>query len=362
MNTTIKCPNCGIDISKALIEQIRKESTSEIEKSVREKIAGETKLELEDLQNALKEKDGKIEAFTKTELGLREEKRKLEDEKRELKLEVQRQIDEQRKAIEENVLKQAAEEHRLKDDEKDKTIADLKKLAEDLKRKAQQGSMQTQGEVLELDLEKTLRTNFEDDEIQPIGKGVLGADIRHIVKTPKGTICGVILWELKRTKTLSDEYIETLKKNLRNDKADIPALVSEVMPKGYQSGMGQKNGVWIAIPSLALPLAQLLRKALFDAMRQKVISQNKQSKAEELYNLITGNQFIQHVESMVSTYFSMKEQITKERTAFEKQWKQRESQVDQLLLGMAGMYGGMQGIAGSALPPIKKLELESGLE
>lgn len=362
MTDSIKCPNCGTDISKALVEQIQRESALEIEKKLRIKITEETRLEQEDVQKMLKEKEEKIEEFRKTELSLREEKRKLEDDRKELALEIERKLDVQRKQVEEQVLQRAIDEHRLKDAEKDKKLTDMEKLVEELKRKAQQGSMQIQGEVLELNLEETLRTNFKDDEIQPIGKGILGADIRQIVKTPKGTTCGVILWELKRTKTFSDDYIETLKKNLRNDKADIPALVSEVMPKGYQNGLGQKNGVWIAIPALALPLAQLLRKALFDAMRQKVISQNKQSKAEELYNFITSNQFIQHVESMVSTYFSMKEQITKERAAFEKQWKQRESQVDQLLLGMAGMYGGMQGIAGSALPPIKRLELESGIE
>lgn len=362
MNTIIKCPNCGTDISKALIEQIRKESTSEIEKSVREKIADETKLELEDLQKALKEKNEKIETFTKAELGLREEKRKLEDEKRELKLEVQRQIDEQRKTIEENVLKQAAEEHRLKDAEKDKTIADLKKLAEDLKRKAQQGSMQTQGEVLELDLEEALRTNFRDDDIQSIEKGVLGADVRQIVKSPNRTACGIILWESKRTKLWSDSWVEKLKNDMRNDKADVPALVSEVMPRELPGGMGQKNGVWITTPALTIPLAMLLRKALLDAMRQKVISQNKQTTAEELYSFVTGQEFSQTVGAMVEIYLEMKNQITRERVLYEKQWKQREAQVSRLLSGVAGIYGNMQEIAGSALPPVKNLELESGLE
>ena len=59
---------------------------------------------------------------------------------------------------------------------------------------------------------------------------------------------------------------------------------------------------------------------------------------------------------MVEIYLEMRGQVTKERVLSEKLWKQREMQVDGLLKGISGMYGGMQLIAGTALPQVKSLE------
>lgn len=221
MVTTLKCPNCGeeIELSKAF--------TSEIKAEVEEK----TKLEIEDLKKALREKDEKVSEMRDRELSLREEKRKIEEEKKDLSLEVERRIDEERKKIEEVVLKQAIEEHKLKDLEKDKKISDLMNSLEEAKRKAQQGSQQLQGEVLELDLEETLRNVFPNDEIEPVGKGVKGADVRQVVKSPKGFTCGVILWESKRTKDWKNEWLTKLKSDLRAEKANIPVIVSST-PSG----------------------------------------------------------------------------------------------------------------------------------
>lgn len=362
MENLIKCPSCGheFEASEVLTSQIKEETKLEIEKNLREKIKGEARMEIEDLRRALREKEEKVEESRERELRLREEKRKLEDKEKELELEVQRRVDEEKKKVEEVISKQAAEDHRLKDLEKDKKISDMEKLVEELKRKAQQGSMQTQGEVMELDLEKTLRTNFTDDEIVPIGKGEQGADIRQIVKSPRGTICGVILWESKRTKAWSDSWINKLKDDLRKEGANLPVIVSDVMPKDINSNLGPKDGVWITTFSLVIPLAILLRKTLLDSMREKVISQNRQSKATELYDYITGHEFAQQVETMVEAYLEMKNQIARERTLYERQWAQREMQVNRLLSGVAVIYGSMQGIAGTALPQIKTLELESG--
>mgnify|MGYP001565350145 CR=1 FL=1 len=252
------------------------------------------------------------------------------------------------------------ESQRLKDKEKDKVIDDLKKSLEDAQRKATQGSQQLQGEVQELDLEEILKREFQGDTIEPIGKGVLGGDVRQVVRSPRGMDCGHILWESKRTKAWSDGWIDKLKEDLRNDKANIPAIISETLPDDIKAGIGLKDGVWVAGPKFTVPLAMLLRKALLDSARQKMIAQNQQSKAEALYSYITSHEFAQQVEAMIRTYQDMQEQITRERTAFEKSWKLRETQVNRLLSGVAGIYGSMQGIAGPALPSIRNLELIDG--
>lgn len=355
----IKCPNCGqlVEITEALKGEIRQESQVELEKELRVKISEENKTEILDLKKTLEEKDKKVEEMREHELELREEKRKLEEREKELALEVGRKIDEERKKIEETVFKQAAEEHHLKDLEKDKTITDLNNALKDLQRKAQQGSQQTQGEILELDLEETLRSAFPTDEIEPVGKGVEGADIRQIVKSPKGFACGVILWESKRTKAWQDKWLVKLKDDLRKEKANIPVIVSLAFPKDIKTEIGLKEGVWIGSYELFLPLAMLLRKNLLDVGYQKAVSVDRSKKSAILYEFVTGHEFIQQVEALVEVFREMKGQVDNERAAFEKSWKVREGQIKRLMLSTVNIYGGIQGLVGSSMPGIKGLEI-----
>jgi len=346
MNNSIKCPKCGeeIEISEAFKLQVQEEFSAEKD------------LELKDLKKALQEKEAKMEEFRDRELELREKTRKLEEQEKDLELTTQRRIDEETKKIEEMTFKKALDEHRMKDLEKEKLITDLKNALEDAQRKAQQGSMQTQGEVLELDLESALRKLFPSDEITEVKKGELGGDIRQIVKSQRGTVCGLIIWEFKCTKAWSEEWVTKLKEDLRRDKAHIGVIVSEVLPKEIKKGIGEKQGIWIASPEFMEPLANLLRKNLYDIAKEKSISLNKQTKAEELYDFATSHEFVSQVERMVEIYLEMKDQVAKERASSERQWKQRDMQIDRLLTGVAGIYGSIQGIAGSALPSIKQLD------
>ena len=217
MTTIFKCPHCGseIEITQALRQQIEEEIRKSLEVKIQRELEERSLVEFEDLKKQLSEKEEKIEQLREQELKLREERRKLEDKEKDMKLELARQLDEERKKIEEQVLRQAMDEHRLKDLEKDKKIADLQIQLEEALRRARVGSQQLQGEVLELDLEETLRGYFPNDAIEPVGKGIKGADIRQIVKSPKGYVCGVILWETKRTKAWKDEWINKLKDDMR---------------------------------------------------------------------------------------------------------------------------------------------------
>jgi len=169
-------------------------------------------------------------------------------------------------------------------------------------------------------------------------------------------VCGLIIWESKQTKAWTDEWVTKLKEDVRRDKAHLGAIVSVVLPKDIKRGMGEKLGIWICTPEYFEPMAELLRKNLYDVAREKSTSLTKQSRAEELYDFATSHEFVQQVEGMVEIYLQMSEQITKERAVAERQWKQREMQVNRLLTGVSGIYGGLQEIAGSALPSIKQLD------
>lgn len=359
MASLIKCPNCGkeIELTEALRKDIEKDVTAETEKRVKKDLEEKMGLELQDLRKTLAEKDQKMAEFREQELKLREEKRQIEEARKEMELAVQRRVDEERKKVEEEVLRQAQDKFHLKELEKEKVISDLKKALEDAQRKAQQGSQQTQGEVLELNLEETLRSSFIQDTIEPVGKGVRGADIRQTVRSQSGVVCGVILWESKRTKAWTDDWTAKLKEDLRAEGANIPVIVSETLPKEAQNGMGIKDGVWVVSFSLVIPMAILLRKNLLEVAYQKVVSADKGNKTEQLYEFVTGHEFRQQLEALVEVYNGMQVEIVKERAAFEKIWKTREFEIKKMLTSTVNIYSGMQGLIGSSMPQIKGLEL-----
>ena len=375
MSNTIKCPHCGkpVEITKALEHQIEEKVFADInarhqkeietivqqtETKLKKQLDEKKILEITDLKKEIEEKDQKVEEFRTQELKLRQEKRRLEEKEKELELQTQRKIDEEKKKIEEQVLKQQQEKYHLKNKEKEKIIQDLKNSLEEAQRKAQVGSQQLQGEVLELDLEETLKATFPDDIIEPVGKGVKGADVRQIVKSPqKKYVCGVILWETKRTKAWTDKWVTKLKSDLRAEKANIPVIVTSALPKEINTGMGLKDGVWVTGFNLILPLAFLLRKNLLEVTREKVTAKYKDKKADILYQYITGHEFRQQVEALVEVYQEMQGQISKERAAFEKIWKARQGQVEKLLTSTAGVVGSIQGKLGQTALQVKGLDL-----
>ena len=251
------------------------------------------------------------------------------------------------------------EANRLKLLEKDKQIADMRKLVEEAQRKAAQGSQQNQGEVLELDLEETLANTFSYDVISPVGKGVHGADIIQNVRNSQSQSCGVILWEVKRTKNWTEKWVGKFKEDLRNAKANIPVLVTTSLPKGVH-GFGAYKNIWVCLPEYAIQLATVLRKNLIEIAYERLASKGKDEKQELLYNYLSSHEFRQRVEALVEVYQEMQTQIDKERAAFEKIWKQREMQMRRLFVSTSGMYGEIQCLVGSSMPEIKGLELESG--
>jgi len=359
MANTIKCPSCGeeIEITEALSQTVREDLEKEIRLKLEKKIKEESSEEFKILQEELKLKNAKLDESREAELKLRQDKLKLEDEKRSFELEKQRQLDEERNKIRQQTLLEASDSHRLKDMEKDKTISDLKNALEDMQRKANQGSQQLQGEVQELDLEDYLRTTFPQDEINPVGKGVRGADVSQTVKTTLGTICGVILWESKRTKAWVDDWATKLKDDLRSSQANIPVIVSTVLPKNISTGFGFYEGVWVTEPKYIQPLVEILRKNLIDVAREKHNGKDRGTKADMIYSYLTSDAFVQQIQNIIEVHQSMQQEIQKEKAAFEKIWKERESQAQRILVSTAGIYGSIQGVAGHTLPSVKGLDL-----
>ena len=253
------------------------------------------------------------------------------------------------------VKKMESERSDLKIKELEKKLTDQAELVETMRRKAEQGSMQLQGEVLELALEELLKATFPLDSIEEVAKGVKGADCVQHIKNNMGDFCGKIIYESKRTKAFTNEWIEKLKRDMRAQQADIAVIVTETLPKDMDS-FGFKDGVWICRFTDVKPLAFLLRDSLLKIHIALISQENKGEKMQMLYNYLTANEFRQNIEAVVEGFLALKDGITREKIQMEKIWKEREKQLDKVLLNTTQFYGSIKGIAGNAVGDLKMLE------
>lgn len=341
-------------VSKAL--EIEK---NKLKDSIKEEVKKENADEIKMLSEKLEEKDKKLEESRKMELDLRKEKNQLEDDKKNFELEKQRQLDEERKKIAEEAGKKASEEQQYKLAELSKQLNDAMKVNDELKRKLQQGSQQTQGEVQELEIEELLKREFTRDEIIPVGKGENGADITQKVFDNFGHHCGTIVWESKHTKAWTDSWIPKLKDDQRNLKAEIAVIVTTVLPKDMKN-FGQKDGIWITDFTSFLGLALALRTNLLQLTSLKLANVGKNEKMEVLFNYLTGTGFNQRVEAIVEAFRGLRIDLQKEKDSYTKIWAKRESQINRVIENTIGMYGDLEDLTGQALPKIESLELPSG--
>lgn len=338
------------------VEKKLKLKLTDAEARAAKKAEGKFGEQLRELQDALKERDTSIAEYREKELGLRKKQRELEKARQDAELELARKLDEERGKIQSEAEKKADEKHRLKDLEKDKLICDLKTALEDMTRKAEQGSMETQGEVLELDFEGQLKRFFTHDLIEPVPKGMRGADLVHKVQTPLGIACGMMLWETKNTKAWSAQWIPKLKDDMTEIRATLAILVSVALPEGVNR-FAFVDGVWVCDPACAIPLAAALREQLLAVHRERQTAVGKSEKMEMLYHYLAGVEFKHKIEGIVDAFTALQDQLKRERRAMEVQWKEREKQIERVIKNTTGLYGDMQGIIGGAIPRIATLEL-----
>lgn len=374
---TVTCPKCQhkFSIDDALVPQIaeakeefrqkmiawQKETSEKIQKNTEERLKKEILKENEQELKILKEQNIKqAEELAKTkelELEIRKEKNKLDEEKKDFELKVQRQLDEERKNIQEKTETELNEKFHLREKDKDQMIESLKKSLDEAQRKANQGSQQMQGEVLELELEELLRKTFPLDEILPVGKGINGADVIQKVRGITGQICGTIIWESKRTKNWTEGWVLKLKDDLRSAKGDVAVLVSAVLPSEVNK-FGPRDGIYITNFESFLSVAALLRIALIDQNKTKLSVVGKNEKMEAVYNYLSGNEFRQRVEAIVESFSGMQSDLEKEKRMYTQIWAKREKQIQRVLENTVGMHGDLQGLMGTSLQQLPSLEIE----
>jgi hypothetical protein len=338
-------------------EKIRLELKEKAEKDAEEKSELKLKQLAEDLEKSKAEKN----VLQRKEIEFLKKESELKEKQEQLDIQVQKQIFEAKQKIEEDTKLKEAEKFELQKKEFQKKMDDQQKLIDEMKRKSEQGSMQLQGEVQELAIEDELRAQFPFDLIEEVGKGVRGADCIQTIRNNLGVECGKIVFESKRTKDFSKDWINKLKDDARRIKADIAVLITKTLPKGQKS-FKLIDGVWVCDFKEFLSLSLALRDGIIKVQKVQDSNENKGDKMQMLYSFLTGNEFKSQVEGIVEAFNGLQDDLDKEKSAMLRIWKRREKQIERVKLNTINMYSSVEGIAGSSIQPIESLGLGGLLE
>ena len=394
-NYTVTCPKCqhSFEPTDAIREEIEKELRgkmtdwqkkkeeetnqllaeqktklqNELTEQLKKNIAGEYEHKLKLMQDNEANMSKQVNEFRQKELEFLKQVQAIQAKEAELELELQRKLNAERENLKAQIQKEEAErlsikdqEHILKVKELEKQLEDQRKLAEEMRRKAEQGSMQMQGEVQELLLEELLKTSFPFDQISEVGKGVRGADCIQLVRNSLGQEAGKIIYESKRTKDFNQEWIDKLKADMRSQGADIAVIVTQTFPKELDR-FGEKDGVYICSFQEVKSVALLLRNAILKIYETKKSQVNKGDKMSFLYDYLTSNEFSEQWKAVGEGFRQMRSSIQKERDAIEKLWEAREKQLEKVLLNAMHIKGSIEGIAGADAIHLDLLEDDSPL-
>ncbi len=343
------------------LEKEKKLAEKEITEKLKKKLEEEQKEQISLLNKELSEKSEKIRELNKKDAEIAKLQREKLEMKDAIEAEAQKQINEQIIQEKEKIRKQIEETNELKFATLQKQLEDQKKLTEEMKRKQEQGSMQLQGEVMELAIEQYLSQTFPLDTIDEIKKGIAGADCMQIVNTREHQNCGTIYYESKRTKAFQNSWIEKFKTDIRTKKANIGVLVTEVMPSEMER-MGMKDGIWICTFEEFKGLSAVLRQSLIQLSQAVQSQENRGDKMNMLYDFLTSNEFRLQIEGIVEGFSQMQQDLQKEKNAMQRIWNQREKQIEKVINNTVGMYGSIKGIAGNAVQSIKSLELNDDFD
>ena len=397
---SIECPKCGytIDVSSALTERLRKENEAALakermalkkaeetlaareadfeevvarqlsermateRKALKAELEKETADQVKSMQEELQEKSAKVKELNllKAEHGKLE--RQMQEMAEEYEARAQQKIAAEVQRVKAEAVLKAEESAQMKLKEREKTIVDLRDALKAANQRAEQGSMQLQGEVQELAIEEWLQDTFPLDTIEEIKKGARGGDCVQQVNTRSKLRCGTIYYESKRTKTFQPAWIGKFKEDMREKGADIGVLVTEAMPSDMDA-MGQVDGIWVCTFAEFKSLAVVLRRMVIELDMAVESSHNRGEKMGMLYDYMTGPEFKLTIESIVEGIASMHADLESEKRSMRRIWKKREKQIEKVVLSTTDMYGAIQGIAGlKALPSMSALELPGGEE
>ena len=344
------------EIKKATQIQLKAERVK-LQENLRKEILDEQSESMAMLQKQLEEKSNQVKELNVAKAQIGQLQREKEEMESAIMAKAELALNEKLKLEKEKIQKATDEQNELKLRQKDEQLRQLQEQLQIAQRKAEQGSMQLQGEVQELAIEEWLKEKYPFDTIDEVKKGARGADCMQIVHTRESQNCGRIYYESKRTKDFQKSWIEKFKADMREKGADIGVLVTDVMPSDMQR-MGLYEGIWICSFEEFKGLSAVLREQIIKIHHAMKSQENKTDKMSLLYGFLTSNEFKMQIEAIVEAFTTMQSDLDSEKRSMQRIWKQREKQIEKVLDNTINMYGSIRGIAGNAIGNIKALELE----
>ncbi|MEI6122157.1 MAG: DUF2130 domain-containing protein [Bacteroidota bacterium] len=340
------------ELFKERLDKKIEEEKVKLQKSTAE----EFELKIKELQSENEKRKAENKELKEKELSILKREAQLKEKQEEMELEFQKKMLEKRDEIAAEVRKTEHEKNELKFKDFEKKFEDQKKLIEEMQRKAEQGSMQLQGEVLELAIEEWLAAQFPLDTIEEIKKGARGGDCIQIVNTRTHQNCGTIYYESKRTKDFQAGWIDKFKNDIREKSANVGVIVTEAMPNDMER-MGLKDGIWICSYEEFKGLCTVLRESIIQISNAVSSQENRGDKMHMLYDYLTSNTFRLQVEAIVDGFTQMRIDLDSEKRAMQSIWKKREKQIEKVTINTIDMHSSIKGIAGNAIQAVKLMEL-----
>lgn len=228
----------------------------------------------------------------------------------------------------------------------------LKRNIEELGQRSNQGSVQAQGEAGETFIEDVLHKNFPYDSVKEIGKGHRGADC--LLTVSAGQVCNSILIESKVTKNWDNKWLPKLRTDMERENAVFGVLVSDALPSTKSSAFNDGN-IWICGFHEFTPITIALRQGLDQLNRFKLARGAAENTAQEALDFLTSPRFVSNMEGMLAPLVQLREQLSAEKRAFDKQWRIRENNINKMFNSAALLHGDLISIAGENIPEISML-------
>ncbi|NPA03876.1 MAG: DUF2130 domain-containing protein [Epsilonproteobacteria bacterium] len=363
----IKCPNCHYEFepvyeqleekAKEIAQQQLLKERRKIEEKIREEILKENEKLIEFFKKELQEKSEEIDRLRALQLEVERLKTQQKELEYKKERELQQRLQQELQLLQHKLQEEIATQYQLQLAQKDKLLQQVSTELEELKRKTTSVNPQLQGEVMEIAIEQWLRARFPLDLVKEVKKGVKGADCIQIINTPEIPNCATICYEVKRTKVFKREWIEKVKEDMREVKADIGVIVTQALPKDVER-IGLIDGVWICDFESFKAFIPVLREFMLLLSFSKRSQENKQDKMNLLYSYLTSNEFKLQMESIIDEIIKMKSSLEREKRAMTKIWREREKQIEKVIQNATYIYGDLSGIIGNIIPPIEALELK----
>ncbi len=353
------------ELNKKLDEELKirnenlQKQNAQYQSQLKAKIEAESKEQFNTMQKELAEKSQQLVELKKTQAEVERLKRINEEQRETIKLESEKELNTRLNEERKKIVEREREKHELVKKEQEKKLADQAKNLEEMQRKLEQGSVQLQGEVQELAIEEWLAQEFPLDTIEEIKKGARGADCIQTINTRESLNCGKIYYESKRTENFSPAWVEKFKQDMREKSINIGVLVTKSMPKDMPSA-GLLDGIWVCSFTELKTVSKVLRDGIIRVHQVAGTQVNKNDKMQMLYDYLTGDNFRMQLGAIVEGFEKMKSEIDREKRAMHKIWKERETQLDKVILSTIDMYGSLKGIAGNSIHTINSLELDAG--